>query len=405
MIDGARHLRVVMVSEFLPPSYSGAGRQAMRLAEGLAKRGVDVLLVGPRAPGAPTLTKVGHLLILRLPGSGTFAHRRIGRAIFLLQLAVVLVVVAPWCTVIHVHGVFWAATVCALLARASHKPLLLKMTRSGDDDIRTLSEMATSTRVLCRLRALPIREASSVIAINSDMLGGALDAHYPTARLRLLCNAVDTRLFRLPSSAEREHARRRLGIEGWAILFAGGMLRHKGLHPLLHAISEALREAPDLRLLIVGPMDPANPEIGVNMELETHQLMRELGLDSVSSSLGLLDTDEMRNAYWASHLYVSASTREGVPNALLEALSCGLPSVLAAIPAMHDIAKEYPFLPQLDPQDPASIARAILEVRRNPSWQSLSRRCRAATVSVHSFDALEIEYVRLYSGLRDGLCH
>jgi colanic acid/amylovoran biosynthesis glycosyltransferase len=116
---------------------------------------------------------------------------------------------------------------------------------------------------------------------------------------------------------------RRLAQDGeWRFVQAGRLIEKKGLPVSLRAFAVFLRQYPNARLTIAGE----GPLLG-----ELQDLARELNIDDRVSFTGFLSQDQLREIYYASHIFLHPSQRgndgnqEGIPNSMLEAMASGLP--------------------------------------------------------------------------------
>ena len=98
------------------------------------------------------------------------------------------------------------------------------------------------------------------------------------------------------------------------LLSVGNLIELKGHHLVI----EALTLLPKSKLIIVG-------EGPLRTELE--QLVAKLALQERVFFMGNIQQHELPGYYACANLLVLASSREGMPNVLLEALACGTPVV------------------------------------------------------------------------------
>jgi glycosyltransferase involved in cell wall biosynthesis len=146
----------------------------------------------------------------------------------------------------------------------------------------------------------------------------------PPDRVTTLRNGVDLDLFR---PVDRAEARRRLGLDGPTLLAVGHLAEHKGQDIAV----EALVALTDTRLVIAGdgPMEP-----------RLHRLARTLGVSDRVRFAGTLPQEELPLWYGAADALVLASSREGMPNVVLEALACGTPVLATAVGGVPEIVSE-----------------------------------------------------------------
>jgi glycosyltransferase involved in cell wall biosynthesis len=115
------------------------------------------------------------------------------------------------------------------------------------------------------------------------------------------------------------------------LAFVGRLVASKGIRTLLAAHERLGQRGRDIRLLIAGLPDPANPTSIPPQEIEAWTQRPNV------KHLGLM---EDIGALWASaHIAVLPSHREGLPLSLLEAAACGRPLVATDVPGCRDIAR------------------------------------------------------------------
>ena len=167
-------------------------------------------------------------------------------------------------------------------------------------------------------------------------------------RMQVLRNGVDLELFR---PMDRADCRRQLGLgEGRWLLSVGNLVSLKG-----HDISiSALRELPeDVGLAIVG-------HGAERQRLES--LAARLGLSDRVRLIGALPQSDLPVWYNAADALVLCSSREGMPNVLLESLSCGTPVVSTAVGGVPEIIESPVAGRLLRDRSVAALAAAVLDL-------------------------------------------
>lgn len=142
------------------------------------------------------------------------------------------------------------------------------------------------------------------------------------ARMLWIPNGVDTACFRPMDPSARGAARHGLGLDDDAVAFCcvARLAAAKCHDDLIAAFADVLVRQPRARLFLVGdgPLQTA-----VEAQLHT------LGLTDAVTLLGLrLDVETILPAFDAG---VLASSTEGMSNAILEMMACGLPVVATAV--------------------------------------------------------------------------
>lgn len=156
------------------------------------------------------------------------------------------------------------------------------------------------------LRRIVYRRADAVTA-NSKGALDALEAFVPREKLAFLPNPLMK-----PASTEA------IDYGAPTVVTVGRLVDQKGIDVLLAAWAKAGAALPDWRLAIVG---------GGPLEDELKARARDLGIEGSVGWHGQVSDPFpfLRGAQF----FVMTSRFEGTPNALLEAMSCGLPAVVS----------------------------------------------------------------------------
>ena len=144
--------------------------------------------------------------------------------------------------------------------------------------------------------------------------------------------------------------------------FAGRLLTDKGIRALVAAHRLLRQRGSDIRLLIAGEPDPANPA-SVSLA-EAQAWAREPGI----TWLGHIDDI---SALWRqSHIAALPSHREGLPKSLLEAAAFGRPMVATDAPGCREIviADRTGLLVPIE--DPEALAQAIARLAASPELRA-----------------------------------
>ncbi len=157
----------------------------------------------------------------------------------------------------------------------------------------------------------------------------------------------------------------------WRIVQAGRLIEKKAYDVSLRAFAEFGKQFPDARFDIVGD-GPMREELAT--------LASQLGVTKQVTFRGFLDQTELRETCEQAHLFLHPSrtgadgNREGVPNAMLEAMATGLPVVATdhgGIPeAVDDGASGF----LVAENDADAVLAKMLEIARDEStWSRLGR--------------------------------
>ena len=97
-----------------------------------------------------------------------------------------------------------------------------------------------------------------------------------------------------------------------------------------------------------------------------------------------LQNDEIAALYWKRRYFVLPSLQEGLPKALIEAMSSEMICIGTAIPGTMDLLREGETGYLARGTDPAAIAAAIERARQDPRQVAVARAAREYVLSQHS---------------------
>ncbi len=221
-------------------------------------------------------------------------------------------------------------------------------------------------KVAPRILAERAHKAACVVACNTDV---AHDFKQSGARVHLLPHGVDTRRF-------RTHAAAATPDEPLRMLAVGRLVEKKGFHILIEAIAR-LNFPFLLRIIGEGTERPRLTEM-----IAAHGLGERVALE------GGLTHAELPEAYRRAHVVVVPSIqdrsgdRDGLPNVILEALSCGRPVVASDISAIGCAVTHGETGLLVPPGDAPALASALQQLASRPALRErLGRRGRARVES------------------------
>lgn len=216
-----------------------------------------------------------------------------------------------------------------------------------------------------------------------------LDARPMARALRrkshLIYNGVDLENIRAKQNGG--DIRAELGVPGGAQLagMVGRFEARKGHPDFLRAAQQVAAENPNAFFVVVGD----GPE-RASQEAQA----RGLGLGGRVFFTGAR-SDAIAIICQLNAL-VSASTLEGLPTVLLEAMTVGTPIVATAIDGNTELAQEGVTGRLARPRDPASLASAISRSLGDPSASARMAQAAQQRAQAFSLDAIARQYEQLY---------
>ena len=224
------------------------------------------------------------------------------------------------------------------------------------------------------LRPLLARAAALVAVASFEIDGYSAELRLPRSRFVLIPNGVE-----LPAIAGAPTASG--GGSRPLIASIGRLERYKGHHRVIEALAKVRHVEPGARLWIAG----AGP-----YEKPLRRLAARLGVaDAVEiSSVPAADRATMARRLSEVDLVVLLSDFETHPIAALEALSLGLPLLVASGSGLGELADRGLARAIELPMDPADVASAIVEELRRPQGP--------VTLALPTWDECASELLELY---------
>jgi glycosyltransferase involved in cell wall biosynthesis len=174
------------------------------------------------------------------------------------------------------------------------------------------------------------------------------------------------------------------------LLFLGRIGTRKGAFNLLRAFALATTESPiPLRLTLGG-----------DGEVETARaLAAELGIGDRVVFAGWAQGPQLSALLREAHAFILPSLNEGLPMAILEAMSHQLPILASPVGGIPEVVipGETGFL--VDPHQPEAIAQTILTLAREPALAARLGRGAYQQVQRFSDMSYQIRLLDIYEGL------
>ncbi|HNQ35934.1 MAG TPA: glycosyltransferase, partial [bacterium] len=257
-------------------------------------------------------------------------------------------------------------------------PLIISSQRSTDPWRRSYHNLLDKiTGPMCRLVVSNSEAGRQMLLKKADL---------PPEKVITIPNGVET-----VQPVDRDRARAALGFTpDQVVVGAVGNLRTpKGYQYLLPAFREVYAGHANLRLVIAG-------EGPLRKDLVS--FAQHLGLSSVVSLPGF--HKNLRFFYSALDLFVMPSLWEGMPVALLEAMSYGLPVIATSVSGIPEVVRDGQEGFLVEPANPQQIAERLLQLVETPQLRAkLGGRARERVAREFSREQMVQAYADLYRTL------
>ncbi len=387
----------MVISQF-HPIIGGAEKQAQVLSKKLVEKGVRVnLITGWWKFGTPRRETIDGIKVFRnfcgwgmLGISKPRTIRMLGGMIYAISLGAYLLFHGREYDVIHVHQFLYPAFVSLLIGkRILKKPVMVKSASSG------------LTSDIQRLRMLPyghlqlkflLKQLDHLVAVSEATGEDFKQIRYPESRISYIPNGVD-----VPVQEKTAYH------QVTQVITVTRLSEEKGVDVLLKAWADVVREEKNLKLLIVGsgPLEP-----------KMKSLSHSLGIAELADFVGSIR--DVANYLRASDLFVLSSRSEGMSNALLEAMSYGIPCIATNVGGNAELlgregkdfrSGEFVIAKHgllVNPDDVNGLSGAILYLlRHRERSEELGRRGKGFVKENYSIDSIADRYILLYESMID----
>jgi len=384
-------IRVGVIVPFYHPVFGGAENQCRALLKELASSGgveFPFLLTRRKEPGMGREETVDGVRVIRLgpPGMSRWAHYG-----FYLALLGQLLKQGRSVDLLHCHATGLTGFCVTLAGRLLGAPVLLKLSSNGELTVgtRNLVKTGSFAGLLRRATSRYLCRHASVVALNREGLSELAQAG--CQRRYCLPNGVDVRRFRPVSASERLELRRRLGLPETAVicLYTGRFVVSKGIDLLVSAYGRLAAEW-DEEQFVLGLVGSGTGQA------EAVSIPAGPGIKVYPPMV------DVSSVIQAADVFVFPSHREGLPNAVLEALAVGLPCVLSDIEPHLELAESNPaatihFFPAGDTAALADLLRCVCHGLRDRGNSALLPKSGLA--AEYQLEVVAQKYLDLYREL------
>ena len=225
--------------------------------------------------------------------------------------------------------------------------------------------------------------ASLVHCVSDAIKREAVDLGLDPAKARVIRPAVDPEVFS-PGQALRSAARPG-SAEPLRLAGVGELIWSKGWEYALHAVHLLVRDGVPVRFELAG--DIRLSRFGFAERERIAESVLELGLSEYVATLGRLSPAGVRDLMRRSDVLLHPGLCEGIPNVVLEAMSCELPVVVSDAGGTAEAVRHGRDGLMVKRRDSAGLAAAVRSLWEDPDRRAeMGRAARARVISDFALD-------------------
>jgi glycosyltransferase involved in cell wall biosynthesis len=373
-----KKLQVAMLIQAYLPRFGGAERQLAALLPLLKQRDVETFILTRRYSGLSAFEEINGTPVYRLP---IWGPKPMAAFTYIAAAQMHIARLRP--DVIHAHELLSPASAAQLAHRIWGMPVVAKVLGGGKNgDIDKLRRRPFGQQRLAGLR----RQIDTFITVSSEINNELIQIGVPAERRLFIPNGVDTQRFSPVPPEKKMQLRKTLGlpIESPIAIFSGRLVPGKHVDRLLAAWRNLQEEFPQALLLIIGSG-------------EEESRLRQMSGENVQF---IGQVEDVTPYLQSSDFFVLPSAAEGLSNALLEALSVGLPCIATAVGGTPDVIVDGENGLLITPDKADELRAALLKLLSDDSLrQRMGEQARATIQARYSLENTADQLAALYMRL------
>ncbi len=382
-----RSINVCMFSHHFPPHYSGAAKQAISLAKWLRNLGIETFFVTVENGKLKRQDRFDGFDVYRIrEGKGSMKELTLW-----WNLLKLLYKKRKHYDIIHSQGAYYKNSIIGMAGKLLNKGTVMKVSMSKND----LSGIGKG--FYGRIHSSLFKMADSSVSISSEITAELNKVTPRHKRILEVPNGVDTDRFTPATSEQKEYLREKLKFPlGLIFLYVGGISVRKNVEWLIKTWSKIFADEPDTSLVIVGPPSREDRKRVLFDSLTDYVAQNELTQKVIFRDY----TGIIEEYFQASDIFILPSKKEGMPNVLLEAMSCGLTCLTTKVSGTSGLVISNETGTFFDVDSEGDFQNKTVWLKDNlHERHRIGKAARELILEKYSLDKISRKYADLYSDL------
>jgi glycogen synthase len=281
--------------------------------------------------------------------------------------------------IVHVFFGIPDGPIGLLLKHVYGLPYIISL-RGADVPSDEVKRFATQYKLLGPFIRWLWHDTDALVAVSNGLRSHA-ERVTPDLPIDVISNAIDLSQFTPP---------RQKPIDGPVrLLYVGRFNRFKNVETIVEAVH------------LLSKMDIGEFELQLVGEGERRttleRMVAELGITRLVNFTDWVPRDHIVDFYRGADVFVTATTWEGMPNTVLEAMACGLPIVGARASGLTELVQEEINGYLVPMKDPAALANELARLIDNGyERRRMGRESRKLVERQFAWDQIAAQYVDVY---------
>ena len=377
----------VLIANYDSPG--GLQRQANLLVDQLSLRSIPAYILTRNQEKLQTYEKKNYAHIYRFPPFTKF--RAISSFFYIITSIFWLFLNYRKYQIIHCHQSYSPATIGVLVKLFIKKPVMVKV--SGSNEYGEVSEIKKLP--FSRIRIYLLKKVDRFIILNEGMRKELTSIGINHKRIELIPNGVV-----IPHQSAYDDAAKKLHREKLhfsedklIVIYSGRLTEGKGLEILIEIWKEIIGVENKALLLIAGAGCKFR-----SIEAKIKERAELLGI--LHSVYFLGHVSNIVEYLLSADIFVLPSVSEGMSNAILEAMACGLAVVSTKIEANAELIVDKFNGLLIERQNADELKNVLLALISNADLRkSLGKNAKNTILRDYSLERITSRYIAMYNEL------
>lgn len=381
-------MKVLMVIEKFKPVVGGAEIQAERLASMLVQKGVEVEILTTRLRGTKSYEQINGIKVRRI-WVPRFGIRKLDRFIKIARFFQAILNYSNNFDIVHIHLGTEPAYAGVKASNYLRKPCIVKIGNSGQSfDLDRLARKGPFRfgRLMARYVA---KNTTRFVVLNDQIQQDLYRWGVTESQIVSIPNGVPT--YPPISKENRIESRKILGLplDRQVIVCVGKQSQKKNHTTLLDAFIKLRNDGNEAFLIFLG-------DGSMRYELERQALKG--GVKDRIIFKGWVNN--VLDYLYASDVFVLPSLVEGLSNALLEAMSVGMPCVASNAPGNRTLIKDGANGFMFETHNVTSLANVLKRLFEEKALaEQIGKNARELIQEQYSIQSVAQQYINLYNSM------
>ena len=285
--------------------------------------------------------------------------------------------------IVHVHSPMPLPIATSLpIITTVHTPMRIDSRYHEIFDFKSLFEKVQSSLVYPPMESTLFASSKKVTSVSRMVAFELQEYGLDISKIIVVKNGVDSYTFMpcIKKDTSQEY-----------ILFTGVLRARKGLFDLIQCADYVCKIKPNTKFMICG-----RGPFRKKMEMQ----VKKMGLEKQVIFLGFVARNELIRIFQNATLQVIPSHYEGMPNTLLEGMSCGLPIVATDIGGNNEVIVSGVNGLLVPKKSPQIMAEAILKLLNNSDLRKrIGQEARTTIEKYYTWEKIADNILEVYKNL------